>query len=641
MGTFIQRPRFYEGQYLNAADLAAEVDYARSQEARHALGAHTWGIAAGLTLREIPTSGGANQIDVVLNPGYAFDGFGRGIVVLYPTKLPANKFAEIVYDPALDDPAMNGGTPGRLVDVWVRYREFETQPASNGFQVCDNSDQNARVQETFIIEIGERKNLRDRRDTIIIGGVATDAADALKAFDPAAPALPDASVPHQNLPADGDDLWLIPIGKVRWNPGQGGAAGNFVPLTDADKALSAAARIYIGVVAAAVQGPNGVVRLKDRSLEGPGSSKNDVAWVEGKLRLYDDARLFGGKIEFLTAGGGDNGAPIELRRGGGTELRAVIPLDNTGAFTPKVVVTDNGRLGVGTTAPSTAVDASQGAIRWGNGSELGTGSEDYIELSGRDDIPGKGKPRIDFHFDQIQQDFNARIVNEADGLLKVDVQRLQATGKVGVQTSNPVEAVTIANNGNLMFLGAGTDAGDIIFADSNVNQKARIWSEPGAGSALYFSGNNQNVANLAVASNGNVGVGTITPQFRLDVNGTLKSPMWQVRQLLNNRQGPLPLSVNSVQLNGGTLVFLFSGSVSSSLLLGFGGLEVSLNGIVRAQSFVPLHSVGTNSMVPAQFAVVQGVAAGSYTVQLDVFGLGISSNVNDIYNLTVFELPWP
>jgi hypothetical protein len=88
-------------------------------------------------------------------------------------------------------------------------------------------------------------------------------------------------------------------------------------------------------------------------------------------------------------------------------------------------------------------------------------------------------------------------------------------------------------------------------------------------------------------------------------------------------------------------VFLFSGSVSSSLLLGFGGLEVSLNGIVRAQSFVPLHSVGTNSMVPAQFAVVQGVAAGSYTVQLDVFGLGISSNVNDIYNLTVFELPWP
>jgi hypothetical protein len=396
------------------------------------------------------------------------------------------------------------------------------------------------------------------------------------------------------------------------------------------------------------------VRLKDRSLDGPGSSKTDVAWVEGKLRLYDDARLFGGKIEFLTAGGGDNGAPIELRRGGGTELRAVIgaaaaganklavgPLDNTGTFTPKVVVTDNGRLGIGTTTPSTAVDASQGAVRWGNGSELGTGSEDYIELSGRDDIPGKGKPRIDFHFDQIQQDFNARIVNEADGLLKVDVQRLQATGKIGVQTANPVEAITIANNGNLMFLGAGTDAGDIIFADSNVNQKARIWSEPGAGSALYFSGNNQNVPNLAVASNGNVGIGTTTPQFRLDVNGTLKSPMWQVLQLLNNRQGPLPLSVGNVQLNGGTLVFLFSGSVSSSLLLGFGGLEVSLNGIVRAQSFVPLHSVGTNSVVSAQFAVVQGVAAGSYTVELDLFGVGISSNANDIYNLTVFELPWP
>ena len=38
-----QRPKFFEEQYLGAADLTAAVDYARIQQARHVLGAHTWG----------------------------------------------------------------------------------------------------------------------------------------------------------------------------------------------------------------------------------------------------------------------------------------------------------------------------------------------------------------------------------------------------------------------------------------------------------------------------------------------------------------------------------------------------------------------------------------------------------------------
>ena len=47
-------PRFYEGQYLAAADLTAAVDYTRTQRARMLLGAHRWGIALGLDLMEVP-----------------------------------------------------------------------------------------------------------------------------------------------------------------------------------------------------------------------------------------------------------------------------------------------------------------------------------------------------------------------------------------------------------------------------------------------------------------------------------------------------------------------------------------------------------------------------------------------------------
>ena len=47
---FAERPRFFEGQFLGADDLDAFLRYAREQDARHMLGAHTWGIVTGIEL---------------------------------------------------------------------------------------------------------------------------------------------------------------------------------------------------------------------------------------------------------------------------------------------------------------------------------------------------------------------------------------------------------------------------------------------------------------------------------------------------------------------------------------------------------------------------------------------------------------
>ena len=49
---FAERPRFFEGQYLGADDLDTFLKYAREHDARHLLGAHTWGIVAGIEARE-------------------------------------------------------------------------------------------------------------------------------------------------------------------------------------------------------------------------------------------------------------------------------------------------------------------------------------------------------------------------------------------------------------------------------------------------------------------------------------------------------------------------------------------------------------------------------------------------------------
>ena len=116
------RPDFYEGQYLGAEDLDAAVDFHRIQQARHTLGAHTWGIGCGLELRErvLPAGG----VDVSVLPGIAWDGLGRAIVVLTPARLTPDKFANFQAD-----------TPpeGLLVKVWIRYAETPSRrppPAS-------------------------------------------------------------------------------------------------------------------------------------------------------------------------------------------------------------------------------------------------------------------------------------------------------------------------------------------------------------------------------------------------------------------------------------------------------------------------------------------------------------------------------
>src|SRR5262245_30568382 len=109
----ISRPQFYEGEYLGAADLEAGVEYARDGLSRHALGAHVWGIAIGMELVERSFPNG--QIELLLSPGFAWDGYGRSLVALSPRVLSLNEFVNFQ---DTTDPA---GIP---VQVWIRFREL-------------------------------------------------------------------------------------------------------------------------------------------------------------------------------------------------------------------------------------------------------------------------------------------------------------------------------------------------------------------------------------------------------------------------------------------------------------------------------------------------------------------------------------
>lgn len=321
------RPRFFEGQYLGAEDLSAAVDYSRIQMACHALGAHTWGIAIGLQLKETHLPGG--RVDVHILPGYAWDGFGRPIVMLAPHKIQEALFSDITFQAGVDD--TGEGKKGRRIPIWLRYNEAATQNVRPGFEVCDKDNQHSRVRESFLVEIGAKPHA-NQHDLISLAGQSVDAEKALKQFDPVAPLVFDESIPHQLFPEARERArWLIPIGYVRWLPEQN-QPGHFVPRDDSDRPAGSldplkdsdkirAFRRYIGVVAEAIEAADGAIRLRDRAKD-PVSSKfqaplaatdptkppdNELVWVEGHLRveghikLHTDGSLFApGGVENLS-----------------------------------------------------------------------------------------------------------------------------------------------------------------------------------------------------------------------------------------------------------------------------------------------------------------------------------------------------
>lgn len=307
-----ERPAFFEGQYLGAEDLSALVTYFREHDARHMLGQHTWGIVTGLELVEAEAADGS--LDVFVQPGLAYDGYGRLIVVMQQTRLDGAQFA---------------GAGSGEVEVWIRYDQSEREGVRKGFEVCSEQDVFARVSETFVLEVGPRSILERQSGVNVNGADVLDPREALRSVDPEASLIEDASVPYQNFPEDDDDaLWLVPLGHVRW---QGGAPGSFQALNAEQRNRSRRKRRYVGVVAESLLAADGVIRLRGRTTEfdpakGPvlddqftesamqGADfyicdnellARELIWLEGDTRITGDVRLFDTRLEFRDAAGHD------------------------------------------------------------------------------------------------------------------------------------------------------------------------------------------------------------------------------------------------------------------------------------------------------------------------------------------------
>ena len=135
-----------------------------------------------------------------MQPGYAWDGFGRPIVVAEPAKLSPALLSsfDAMFAPGGGPPPASGGGlapvrrgPQVRALAWLRDLRHDV-----GLRW---------VTERFALEVGPRNEAPTRRDPIQIAGRSMDAAEALRPFDPAAAELADAERSRtKTLPEEGD-----------------------------------------------------------------------------------------------------------------------------------------------------------------------------------------------------------------------------------------------------------------------------------------------------------------------------------------------------------------------------------------------------------------------------------------------------
>lgn len=491
----IERPQYYQGQYLGAEDFTAEQSYHRDMRRRHNLGPHAWGIVIGLQLVLEDQEAGSGK-DVFIEPGLAIDGYGREIIALRRHKLDPAAFLSFTVD--------------NHYQVWIAYDEEGSSRPAWGYGGCD--DQFDRVLESFrvLVQPSEPEDY-----TVVVDG------ETLEKGDPPLP--PDLSVPYQELPQGEDGRWLLRLGSVRWN------GSGFV---DTVAGKLSEGRLYHGAVAARLLAPAGALRIHDRAIETLSATDAGVAvTVEGSLQVErdiiakDDIHVDGGKLDFrkTDGSGGEEFAITRAESAGGDDLRLQVPVSASGGhnrvvagytsgggFTGALFVTDEGLVGVAAGEPEHPLqvgDASAAVTLAIRGPDS---TPEAATLAFQDDLGATGRWFKLFYNSQA----NLLKVTSAEQDPILTIRRID--GLVGIGTDDPDRMLTVhsgegtyintrANDGAIEALFGADNNGAIVSAMTNHDLQLRAGG---------------NSTKMTIKTDGHVGIGTTAPQSPLHIPGT-------------------------------------------------------------------------------------------------------------------------
>lgn len=574
--TDIERLNYYEGEFLGAVDFAAEQEYHRDMRRRHNLGQHTWGIVTGLDLAQAPNGGmdgSAAEVDVYLQPGMAVDGLGREIVVLSQAQLTAEMFAAF-YDP-------NPSARPIWMYVWISYQQALLQPPADACSSVNASNAYARIQETYTLTV-TAGGAPPVNSAIVVDGTqttpptepsasssssSTSSGSSGSSTPPDPPLIPlpyDDSVPFQEFSTDDSTLvWWIALGRVMWDP------HNEVFLQiNSDPAQAAASagkgREYAGNVSATVYAPAGSYTIVDRNSPypaPPSAADPNLGGVQAEVAgslLVD--YLLNAEMNAVIGGAYDSNSTVPLSpltiiaSSAGTDEQLIQFRDPTNNQTWYINQEFDGKtpgLNIGEVnsagtnvdnrifiQPTTTSSSAPSPQNVGIGTSTprnplairGQGS--WWELLSFEDNSGNTKWHVN-HNPQGKSSAGAAYtpgMNFSETGVADFRLFLQTGGNVGIGTGAPVASLDIAS-GPLHVGGSTTPAvtSPGAYLGWNVSGgtgETDFINNQGSGSGGFAFVNTPSAGTplttlMTIAGNGNVGIGTTSPQQNLSIYGGL------------------------------------------------------------------------------------------------------------------------
>jgi hypothetical protein len=298
----------------------------------------------------------------------------------------------------------------------------------------------------------------------------------------------------------------------------------------------------------------------------------------------------------------------------------------------KMMLANNGNVGIGATGPVAKLDIQQ-ANR--SGSHPSSVKGLYVTGDFGPDNDG-----VEFRHSNASQGigfgYNTIYATGTNADQHLNLMP-RGKGNVGIGTTNP--------GAKLEVVGGGGVTVDLI-----VNGRLRSNNNDGGlwvASDRFVGGHstnkigfwNNNAWRLTVQSDGNVGIGTDNPGAKLEVNGSIKSPLWNITGVFDRKAGPLPVS-GTFTSGGGTLI-VFVGGTAFRAAAGMLSLIVTIdNDNTRNFMDVYTNEQYSHKSFPSAALTYYGIRAGTHTLKIDVWAGSALTDYNDRFYATVLELPF-
>lgn len=453
-----KRLHYFNTQFLEEQDFNDEQNYHVDMRRRHNQALHTWGVADGglLVTR-------ADDQKVSIGAGMAIDQAGHEIVVLAPIAYP------------LETSVLN---PNVDVYVTIQYHEekdgFSNPRAENNYTRWAENPQPAAT-------LTQPPN---DGSVILLAKIHLDANSNIATIDLSVRTL--ASSKLSNL-----------------------------SVTNATASLGFAIERGIAVLRVSNSAKDSMSVL---------DLENDAnAWqlrVDGndgdKLKIYDASRqttdltidksgnvgigIVTPSVNGLHIGSGVAGGQAQLRLDNANGEWGMI---NRWTNRLQILASDGVGISVGDGNSENVLWIGKDKKIWWGNSSLKTDQGGSIELGGDEIHAGTGTPYIDFHYQGKTEDYNTRIINDADGQLSLQAKTLYVSGKVGIGTTTPGQSLTLENKTGRNYLNVKDATHEVLLG---VDENGGIISVMTDHDLIFRTG--KNLERMRITAGGNVGIAT-------------------------------------------------------------------------------------------------------------------------------------